>query len=229
AAPGRVDTRRRRAATGPARTGPGCRRRSRTSRSHIDRAAHAPRMPHPRARCAGKTAAWPCAHDTRHRRGRRRRFTLASPRGPEVMRLFLLSALLCSLLLAACGQSGPPPGGSVAQLERIDEVTGQGDLATPGSRVTVHYTGWLSEGRLPETRSRQLDSALDRGEPLTFVLGAGQVIRGWDDGVAGMRVGGRRILMIPSARAYGARGAGRAIPPNASLVFEVELLGVEAR
>src|SRR5690606_12298538 len=141
AAPGPVETRRRRPAPGPARPGRGCRRRSRTSRSHIDRAAHVPRMLHRRARCAGKTAAWPCAHDTRHRRGRRRRFTLASPRGPEVMRLFLLSALLCSLLLAACGQSGPPPGGSVAQLERIDEVTGQGDLATPGSRVTVHYTG----------------------------------------------------------------------------------------
>lgn len=145
------------------------------------------------------------------------------------MRLFLLSALLCSLLLAACGQSGPPPGGSVAQLERIDEVTGQGDLATPGSRVTVHYTGWLYDERVPERRSRKFDSSLDRGEPFTFVLGAGQVIRGWDEGVAGMRAGGRRTLFIPAEMAYGRRGAGRVIPPNASLVFEVELLDVGSR
>jgi FKBP-type peptidyl-prolyl cis-trans isomerase FkpA len=106
---------------------------------------------------------------------------------------------------------------------------GDGAEARAGHNVTVHYTGWLYDERLPEKRSRKFDSSLDRGEPFTFVLGAGQVIRGWDDGVAGMRVGGRRILMIPSAQAYGARGAGRAIPPNASLVFEVELLGVEAR
>lgn len=146
------------------------------------------------------------------------------------MRRFLLcSALLCSILLAACSQQGPPPGGSVATLERIDQSVGEGAVATPGSKVTVHYTGWLYDERVPERRSRKFDSSLDRGEPFSFVLGGGQVIRGWDEGVAGMRVGGKRTLLIPSDDAYGRRGAGRVIPPNASLVFEVELLDVEAR
>lgn len=143
-------------------------------------------------------------------------------------RLLLCLALLCPLLLAACSEPGPPPGGSVAALERIDQAVGEGALATPGSKVTVHYTGWLYDERVPERRSRKFDSSLDRGEPFSFVLGAGQVIRGWDEGVAGMRVGGKRTLLIPSEQAYGRRGAGRAIPPNASLVFEVELLGVDA-
>jgi len=138
-------------------------------------------------------------------------------------------ALLCSLFLVACNESAPWPGGSVAGLERIDEVIGEGAEATPGSKVSVHYTGWLYDERVPEKRSRKFDSSLDRGQPFSFVLGAGQVIRGWDDGVAGMRVGGKRTLLIPSELGYGSRGAGRVIPPNASLVFEVELLDVEAR
>ncbi len=139
--------------------------------------------------------------------------------------LFMLSSLL---FLAGCaGEPGIPPGGSVAELQRIDEQVGDGATATSGSDVTVHYTGWLYDENAPDQRGRKFDSSRDRGEPFTFLLGAGQVIRGWDDGVAGMRVGGKRTLLIPSDYGYGRRGAGRVIPPNASLVFEVELLDVK--
>jgi len=139
--------------------------------------------------------------------------------------LFMLSSLL---FLAGCaGEPGIPPGGSVAGLQRIDDQVGDGATATSGSDVTVHYTGWLYDENAPDQRGRKFDSSRDRGEPFTFLLGAGQVIRGWDDGVAGMRVGGKRTLLIPSDYGYGRRGAGRVIPPNASLVFEVELLDVK--
>ncbi len=133
------------------------------------------------------------------------------------------------LLLAACANPGPSPGGSVAELQRIDEKSGAGATATGGSEVTVHYTGWLYDQRKPDQRGEKFDSSVDRGEPFTFLLGAGQVIRGWDDGVAGMQVGGKRVLLIPSDYGYGRDGAGGSIPPNASLVFEVELLGVKPR
>ncbi len=104
-------------------------------------------------------------------------------------------------------------------LQYKDLAVGSGTEATARSRVHVHYTGELTDGR-------QFDSSRDRGEPLDFVLGVGQVIRGWDEGVTGMRVGGRRILVIPPALGYGARGAGGLIPPNATLVFDVELMDV---
>ena len=135
--------------------------------------------------------------------------------------------LLALLALSACADPGPPPGGSVAELQRIDEKTGTGAVATAGSDVTVHYTGWLYDERAKDKRGEEFDSSVDRGQPFTFLLGAGQVIRGWDDGVAGMRVGGKRRLLIPSDYGYGRDGAGDAIPPNASLVFEVELLAVK--
>lgn len=135
--------------------------------------------------------------------------------------------LLALLALSACADPGPPSGGSVAELQRIDEKPGTGAMATAGSDVTVHYTGWLYDEKAKELRGEKFDSSVDRGEPFTFLLGAGQVIRGWDDGVAGMRVGGKRRLLIPSDYGYGRDGAGGVIPPNASLVFEVELLAVK--
>jgi FKBP-type peptidyl-prolyl cis-trans isomerase FkpA len=135
--------------------------------------------------------------------------------------------LLALLALSACADRSPPPGGSVAELQRIDEKTGTGAVATAGSDVTVHYTGWLYDEKAKDMRGEKFDSSVDRGEPFTFPLGGGQVIRGWDDGVAGMRVGGKRRLLIPSYLGYGSDGAGGVIPPNASLVFEVELLAVK--
>ncbi len=100
-----------------------------------------------------------------------------------------------------------------------DLSIGEGTEAEPGHQVTVHYTGWLSDGT-------KFDSSKDRGEPFAFNLGRGQVIKGWDEGVAGMKVGGRRKLTIPPQLGYGARGAGGVIPPNATLTFEVELIAV---
>jgi len=102
----------------------------------------------------------------------------------------------------------------------IEDVTvGEGAVAAAGQKVTVHYTGWLTNGT-------KFDSSKDRNDPFVFPLGGGRVIKGWDEGVQGMKVGGKRKLTIPPALGYGARGAGGAIPPNATLVFEVELLGV---
>ena len=141
------------------------------------------------------------------------------------MRSLLLAASL--LLLAACNAPVPPPGGSVADLERIDTLAGTGAVATSGSDVTVHYTGWLYDEKAPQRRGLKFDSSVDRGQPFTFLLGAGQVIRGWDDGVAGMKVGGKRTLLIPADLGYGSNGAGGVIPPGASLVFDVELLDVK--
>jgi FKBP-type peptidyl-prolyl cis-trans isomerase len=106
-----------------------------------------------------------------------------------------------------------------AELEIEDQVVGTGAEAKSGQTVSVHYTGWLTDGK-------KFDSSHDRGQPFSFKLGAGMVIRGWDQGVAGMKIGGKRKLTIPPDLGYGARGAGGVIPPNATLVFEVELLGV---
>lgn len=107
-----------------------------------------------------------------------------------------------------------------SQLVAIDDIVGEGDEATPGSDVTVHYVG------VSWSTGQQFDSSWDRLEPFRFGLGAGQVIQGWDDGVAGMRVGGRRTLHIPPEMGYGARGAGGVIAPNETLIFVVDLLGV---
>ncbi|MEO2054886.1 MAG: FKBP-type peptidyl-prolyl cis-trans isomerase [Nitrospira sp.] len=105
-------------------------------------------------------------------------------------------------------------------LEYIDLVVGKGAHPKKGQRVLVHYTGWLKNGD-------KFDSSVDRGEPFEFQVGVGQVIRGWDEGVMTMRVGGKRKLIIPPDLAYGRRGAGRSIPPDATLVFEVELLNLK--
>ncbi len=109
-------------------------------------------------------------------------------------------------------------------LDYEDTIVGEGAVATSGQRVTVHYTGWLyQDGQ----QGAKFDSSKDRRDPFVFNLGAGMVIRGWDEGVAGMQVGGSRVLIIPPALGYGARGAGGVIPPNATLKFEVELLGLD--
>ena len=151
------------------------------------------------------------------------------PDTPPLMthRLLRNAATLSFLLLvAACG--GPPPysGGDVAELQRIDVTTGEGIAAVAGDEVSVHYTGWLYDQNAPDRRGAKFDSSRDRGQPFAFELGLGRVIRGWDEGVAGMQVGGTRELHIPAFLGYGADGAGRTIPPGASLVFEVELLEI---
>ncbi|MGA0609082.1 FKBP-type peptidyl-prolyl cis-trans isomerase [Caldimonas sp. KR1-144] len=108
-------------------------------------------------------------------------------------------------------------------LQYEDTVAGSGDTAAAGHEVRVHYTGWLYNDGVA---GRKFDSSKDRGDPFEFSLGAGMVIRGWDEGVAGMKVGGTRRLVIPPQLGYGARGAGGVIPPNATLLFEVELLAI---
>ena len=111
-------------------------------------------------------------------------------------------------------------------LQYEDTIPGTGDEAVAGHKVKVHYTGWLFDADAADQRGRKFDSSKDRGDLFAFSLGAGQVIRGWDEGVAGMKVGGTRVLTIPAALGYGARGAGGVIPPNATLVFEVDLHAV---
>ena len=117
----------------------------------------------------------------------------------------------------------------ITELQIIDVVSGDGATAAAGQDVVVHYTGWLYDPAAPENKGSKFDSSVDRGQPFVFPLGGGRVIKGWDEGVAGMQVGGKRVLIIPPAMAYGERGAGGAIPPNATLVFEVELLGIQER
>mgnify|MGYP006350369737 FL=1 len=104
-------------------------------------------------------------------------------------------------------------------LKYLDQVVGTGEVAVAGKTVNVHYTGWLENGK-------KFDSSVDRGQAFSFPLGAGRVIKGWDEGVQGMKVGGKRKLTIPSNLGYGPQGAGGGIPPNATLIFDVELLGV---
>ena len=139
-----------------------------------------------------------------------------------------------AILAPACGggdgESGQGRGESgvstVTTLQVNDVSVGSGAEATSGTTVSVHYTGWLYDEAASDHHGPKFDSSRDRGEPFEFLLGARQVIQGWDQGVAGMKVGGRRTLIIPPTLAYGSRGAGSVIPPNATLVFDVELLGV---
>jgi len=116
---------------------------------------------------------------------------------------------------------------TISELQKIDTQIGKGREAEPGFNVKVHYTGWLFDATAKENKGTKFDSSLDRGQPFEFGLGQGQVIQGWDEGFAGMKIGGKRTLIIPSEMGYGARGAGGAIPPNAALIFDVELLDVK--
>lgn len=144
------------------------------------------------------------------------------------------SSVIAAALLACCalraGAQDPPAAETRPdqQLVITDLVPGIGDEARPGMICIVHYTGWLHDGNAKDFRGRKFDSSRERGQPFSFPLGGGHVIRGWDSGVVGMRVGGLRRLIIPPALGYGSRGAGNgAIPPDATLLFEVELLAIE--
>ena len=139
----------------------------------------------------------------------------------------VLALVVLAAVAAACSQPPAASGGgggnevtTPSGLKYTDLVVGSGAQPQPGQTAVVHYTGWLLDGK-------KFDSSKDRGQPFSFPLGQGRVIRGWDEGVATMRVGGTRRLVIPPDLGYGARGAGGVVPPNATLTFEVELLDVK--
>jgi len=170
----------------------------------------------------------------------RRRHTAPSSRG--AVRAALVLALLTALVLPASGQTPAKPpadsppvssttvskfGANVTELKTIDLKQGTGDEAVPGKSVVVHYTGWLYDPAAPDGHGKKFDSSVDRNVPFAFLLGSGKVIKGWDEGVAGMKVGGKRTLVIPPQKGYGERGAGGVIPPNATLLFDVELIEVK--
>ena len=135
--------------------------------------------------------------------------------------LFLAGALLTAMTIAS---SAATPVTTPSGLRYTDEVVGTGAQPKGGQSVQVHYTGWLDDGG---RKGKKFDSSRDRGQPFSFPLGQGRVIPGWDEGVASMRIGGKRTLVIPPALGYGASGAGGVIPPNATLIFDVELLGAK--
>src|ERR1700736_7022128 len=137
-----------------------------------------------------------------------------------VLALAIAAVPLLGRVDAATNQVIEMPNG----LKYTDTKTGDGATAPPGNKVSVHYTGWLYNNA---AKGAKFDSSVDRGQPFQFTLGAHQVIAGWDEGVAGMKVGGKRTLIIPPELGYGARRAGGVIPPNATLMFDVELLGVQ--
>jgi len=145
--------------------------------------------------------------------------------------IFIPMALLLTtgiISTTACSEQVTPNKENVTMTELIktDIKQGEGALATSGHNVTVHYTGWLYDESAPDHHGAKFDSSRDRNEPFVFPLGGGRVIKGWDQGVEGMKIGGQRTLIIPASLGYGARGAGGVIPPNATLVFDVELLAV---
>ena len=147
----------------------------------------------------------------------------------EMNKLFGMTLLAIGLLLTACGGGGGSTPGStetVTTLQVIDTKVGTGATAVSGSTVTVHYTGWLYDVAASGFQGLKFDTSVGKS-PFTFKLGAGQVIKGWDQGVADMKVGGTRTLIIPSSMAYGSTGVNGVIPPNATLVFDVELLTVK--
>ena len=141
-----------------------------------------------------------------------------------------LSVYIAVVLISIVGCSestmSTPSASGEAELVISDIAKGSGTEAVAGKQVSVHYTGWLYDTSAADNKGKKFDSSRDRGQPFEFPLGAGRVIKGWDQGVAGMKVGGRRTLTIPPGLGYGSRGAGGLIPPNATLIFDVELLNV---
>ena len=147
---------------------------------------------------------------------------------PSLRLLRRLGACVCALALTACGAPPMPvEAGRVDGVQIEDTRAGSGETARAGQRVQVHYRGFLYDERAENTRGEPFDESYARGRPFEFVLGAGQVIRGWDQGIEGMQVGGTRVLKIGPEFGYGDRGAGDAIPPGASLIFELELLAAK--
>jgi peptidylprolyl isomerase len=156
----------------------------------------------------------------------------------RVPRILLVSFVSLSFVLPACADEKTKPAAPAAAadkkeskmtktssgLEYEDTVVGTGASPKTGQTCVMHYTGWLFENK---AKGKKFDSSLDRGQPFEFPIGQGRVIQGWDEGVATMKVGGKRTLVIPPSIGYGTRGAGGVIPPNATLLFEVELLGVK--
>ena len=145
----------------------------------------------------------------------------------------LIVAGFFSLALTACHADNQTNSKENAMSEKVnqliikDTLVGNGREAEAGFNVTVHYTGWLYDPGKPEGKGTKFDSSVERHEPFVFFLGGGQVIQGWDQGFAGMKVGGKRTLIIPPDMGYGAYGAGGVIPPNATLIFDVELLAIK--
>ncbi len=151
------------------------------------------------------------------------------------MKKFLITSLVVlSTFLTGCKMTSTPPApvypSAVTELAKIDTEVGAGTIAAAGNTVRVHYTGWLfvpGANGAPGTKGNKFDSSLDRNDPFEFTLGQRRVIAGWEQGVAGMAIGGKRTLIIPPALAYGDRNVGGGlIPPNSTLLFEIELLGV---
>ena len=140
---------------------------------------------------------------------------------PGMKVLFSLSVLIFGLTLTGYADANSD------EFIKIDIKTGTGKEATAGKVVSVHYTGWLFDKSTADNKGKKFDSSRDRPGNFTFPLGTGRVIKGWDQGVQGMKVGGQRTLMIPPSMGYGARGAGNVIPPNATLIFDVELMAVQ--
>ena len=137
------------------------------------------------------------------------------------LRLILAIAFITTILIGPLNANAQETVTTSSGLSYIDTKQGTGPAAKAGQSAVVHYTGWLYQNG---KKGKKFDSSVDRGQPFVFPLGAGRVIRGWDEGVAGMQIGGKRVLIIPPDMGYGARGAGADIPPNATLVFEVDLL-----
>jgi len=141
-----------------------------------------------------------------------------------------IAAAITITALTACAQTGVAPASAVpAEIKELvirDTLAGDGRLAEKDKAVLVHYTGWVYDPKAPDQKGAQFDTSAGRTAPFGFIIGRGRVIKGWDEGVPGMKEGGKRTLIIPPAKGYGATGAGEKIPPNATLLFEVELVKV---